>query len=157
MGKITIDKVAAAATNERRTIDGKTVVLSPEQIRSFFGKAICTGGKSWGCKSPGAHRFTAPRLVRVYIGNHLASAQANYKVYELSKAEARALYFCQHCKTFLGCSTCAESPTELICLPCHDWANQFGEMVHGKMEFSRSGYQVYPVKALPAPAAGTQL
>lgn len=42
-------------------------------------------------------------------------------------------YHCRTCKTYMGCSKCAQMPSELVCLRCGDWAMEEGEKEHGRM------------------------
>jgi len=45
------------------------------------------------------------------------------------------VYRCQKCRTYMGCSRCAQIPQELVCLKCNDWALPEGEREHGKMMY----------------------
>lgn len=33
----------------------------------------------------------------------------------------------------MGCAHCLDDVASLVCLDCHDWANDISERVHGKM------------------------
>lgn len=40
---------------------------------------------------------------------------------------------CYRCGTYLGCRRCAERPSEVICLECHNWGSRRGVKVHGNV------------------------
>jgi hypothetical protein len=39
--------------------------------------------------------------------------------------------WCYRCDSVIGCRNCCESPHELICLNCHNWATKKGLKHHG--------------------------
>lgn len=42
-------------------------------------------------------------------------------------------YYCRNCKVYMGCVKCCQTPAEIVCLRCHDWALADGEREHGRM------------------------
>lgn len=45
-----------------------------------------------------------------------------------------AVVQCYRCSAIMGCERCCESPTELICLACNNWARRAGVVKHGNVE-----------------------
>ena len=43
---------------------------------------------------------------------------------------------CYRCKATMGCIHCCESPQDLICLVCHNWADKRGVKQHGNVVLS---------------------
>jgi hypothetical protein len=75
---------------------------------------LCRGGRSFGCKKiVGDAEKEGPVL-----GPHKTTNGG---------------YRCRFCNEYMGCKLCAQSPSELVCLRCHDWAMDAGEKKHGRM------------------------
>ena|SRR3990167_8005366 len=75
---------------------------------------LCHGGPSFGCRY--VVSYEPPKDSRA-IGPHIPVNPQR----------------CRHCRVYLGCKFCAQIPSELICLRCHDWATDEAETEHGNM------------------------
>lgn len=64
----------------------------------------CEGGRSFGCK---------------------------HETHEISKSLPTVN--CRRCGERMGCGACVQIPQELVCLNCHDWADEKGLKAHGPM------------------------
>jgi hypothetical protein len=120
----------------------------PKKGETARNKNCAGAGHSFNGRSIGAHGPAWPRYVDVYLGNGAETSRERYddkrdldrlgrtaywQRFEFERLEARSLYVCRFCGRQMGCARCAERPTELICVKCHQWANRFGELEHGKM------------------------
>ena len=77
-------------------------------------KFQCRGGPSFGCK-------------------HIVSYEPGKDSKALGPHEPVEPRRCKRCRVYLGCKLCAQIPSELICLRCHDWATNEAEQEHGAM------------------------
>jgi hypothetical protein len=81
---------------------------------ALTGGDLCRGGRSYGCKKIiGDTETEGPTL-----GPH---------------KKVSGGYYCRFCEEYMGCKLCAQNPSELVCLRCHDWALDVGEKKHGRM------------------------
>ena len=66
-------------------------------------------------------------------------------------------YYCRNCKTYMGCSKCAQIPQEVVCLRCKDWALIEGEKEHGKMIRDREkGIEAFRIVSMVASRSMTK-
>jgi hypothetical protein len=80
---------------------------------SLSSEDKCQGGKSFGCQHAEHKRG---KLIKIY---------------------------CSVCHTRMGCSACVQTPEELLCLECHDWATSKALAKHGHIVgFERSAKEI---------------
>jgi hypothetical protein len=86
---------------------------------ALTGGDLCRGGRSYGCKKIiGDIETEGPTL-----GPH---------------KKVGGGYYCRFCDEYMGCKLCAQNPSELVCMCCHDWALNAGEKKHGRMVRDRT-------------------
>lgn len=86
----------------------------PISTNSEASSFLCRGGLSFGRRY--VVKYEPPKETR-----------------ELGSHEPIEPRYCRRCKVYLGCKFCAQRPSELICVRCHDWATDEAEEEHGPM------------------------
>ena len=104
---------------------GKSKQLTPPSNGEF---RLCRGGRSFMCRKV----IEEPGKDSGHLGPHQPQREISPRTTS-GPVLAAGGYHCRRCNQYLGCYWCAQRLSELVCLNCHDWADDAGEREHGKM------------------------
>jgi hypothetical protein len=94
------------------------------KLKSDNSPGTCSEGFGVGRKALAPHPIKFQSRYHDYVTG----------LHKLSYAQAKAAYTCRKCGAWMGCATCLDQITDIVCRVCKDWASNLAESVHGKMK-----------------------